>query len=310
MAGHGFAAQLSIVGTWCWLGVITEGYLARHYQGRKGGRDPALLDVAQDYALKMLHDEGLFDLGLTFKGGTALRKYRAGNLGRFSTDLDFAAVDPELGELVFGALDGVEFFDVRFDVEEVTPQRRANLRVVTPLGAPEIDARVEVIPRSPWRPPELLAPVEFPVHRGYEFTPAALPVMTLDETIAEKLAAYRRRALLRDLYDLWWFTEQGAFDEALIRRLTYLKVYVDVVEEGIADSPFDPEADLLAREPADFPPEAIGLLTGTPETEAWLKQVNQRFGFLADPSEEEARLSQCDPRGSYEVSQLIAALGN
>ena len=61
--------------------MITEGYLARHYQGRSGGRDPALLDVAQDYALKVLHDEGLFDLGLAFKGGTALRKYRAGNFG-------------------------------------------------------------------------------------------------------------------------------------------------------------------------------------------------------------------------------------
>lgn len=289
--------------------MITEGYLARHYQGRRGGRDPALLDVAQDYALKVLHDEGLFDLGLTFKGGTALRKYRAGNLGRFSTDLDFAAVDPELGDVVFGVLDGVEFHDVRFEVEEVTPQRRANLRVLTPLGDPEVNARVEVVPRPPWQPPELLDPVEFPVHSGYEFAPVALPVVTLDETIAEKLAAYRRRALLRDLYDLWWFTQQGAFDEALIRRLTYLKVFIDVVEEGIEDGPFDAENDLLARVPADFPPEAIGLLSGTPETETWLKRVNERFHFLADPTEEEARLQLCDPRDSYEISQLINTLG-
>lgn len=289
--------------------MITEGHLARHYQGRSGGRDPALLDVAQDYALKLLHGEGLFDLGLTFKGGTALRKYRAGNLGRFSTDLDFAAADPELGEVVFGVLDGAEFHDVRFEVEEVTPQRRANLQVLTPLGDPEIDARVEVVHRSPWRPPELLDPVEFPVHSGYEFTPVPLPVMTLDETIAEKLAAYRRRALLRDLYDLWWFTQQGAFDEAQIRRLTYLKVYVDVVEEGIAGGPFDAERDLLARVPADFPPEDIGLLSGTPDIETWLKRVNERFRFLADVTEEEARLRLCDPRDSYEVSQLINSLG-
>ncbi|HUP15909.1 MAG TPA: nucleotidyl transferase AbiEii/AbiGii toxin family protein [Acidimicrobiia bacterium] len=266
------------------------------------------MDVAQDYALKVLHDEGLFDLGLTFKGGTALRKYRAGNLGRFSTDLDFAAVDPDLGEVVFGALDGVGFHDVRFEVEEVTPQRRANLRVLTPLGDPEVDARVEVVPRPPWQPPEMLDPVEFPVHGGYEFMPVPLPVVTLDETIAEKLAAYRRRALLRDLYDLWWFTQQGAFDEALIRRLTYLKVYVDVVEEGIADGPFDAERDLFALVPADFPPEAIGLLSGTPETETWLKRVNERFRFLADTTEEEAQLQLCDPRDSYEVSQLINTL--
>lgn len=69
---------------------ITEGHLARHYQGLRGGRDAALLDIAQDHALRILHDRGLFDLGLVFKGGTALRKFRAGNAGRFSTDLDFA----------------------------------------------------------------------------------------------------------------------------------------------------------------------------------------------------------------------------
>jgi hypothetical protein len=34
--------------------MITQGYLARHFQGRSGMRDPALLDVAQDYALKYL----------------------------------------------------------------------------------------------------------------------------------------------------------------------------------------------------------------------------------------------------------------
>lgn len=40
--------------------------------------DAALLDVAQDYALKHLHDQGLFDLGFVLKGGTSLRKLRAG----------------------------------------------------------------------------------------------------------------------------------------------------------------------------------------------------------------------------------------
>ena len=68
---------------------ITEGHLARHYQGRRGGRGPALLDIAQDHALALLHAAGLFQRGLVFKGGTSLRKFRAGAAGRFSTDLDF-----------------------------------------------------------------------------------------------------------------------------------------------------------------------------------------------------------------------------
>lgn len=104
--------------------MITEGYLARHSQGRRGGRDVALLDVAQDYALKLLFDAGLFELGLTFKGGTALRKYRAGSTGRFSTDLDYAVEDPDLGEMVMETLDEAEPYDVAFSVEVVTPGRR------------------------------------------------------------------------------------------------------------------------------------------------------------------------------------------
>jgi hypothetical protein len=78
--------------------MITQGYLARHFQGRSGMRDPALLDVAQDYALKYLHDQGAFELGIVLKGGTSLRKLRAGNAGRFSTDLDFATPDMETAE--------------------------------------------------------------------------------------------------------------------------------------------------------------------------------------------------------------------
>ncbi|MEX0620686.1 MAG: nucleotidyl transferase AbiEii/AbiGii toxin family protein [Acidimicrobiia bacterium] len=288
--------------------MITEGYLARHYQGRHGGRDPALLDVAQDYALKILDDQGVFDLGLTFKGGTALRKYRAGNMGRFSTDLDFAAAEETVADIVLDALDGAELHEVRFGIEVVTPHRRGRLTVTTPLGSPAIDARVEITPRSPWLPAGRLTPVDFPVHGGYEFQPVVAPVMSLEETLAEKLAAYRRRALLRDLYDLAWFGQQGAFDELLIRRLAYLKVYMDVVEEGIAEGPFDAMTDLLSRQSNDFPPEDIGLLTGSPNTEEWLERVRARFAFLTSPTPEEELLAKCHPRDRFTVDQIIASL--
>jgi hypothetical protein len=42
--------------------VITEGYLVRHYQGQRGGRGPAPIDIAQDHLLFHLADQGLFDL--------------------------------------------------------------------------------------------------------------------------------------------------------------------------------------------------------------------------------------------------------
>lgn len=51
--------------------MITEGFLARHHMGRAGMAAPALLDVAQDYALHYLHQQGIFDFGIVLKGGTA-----------------------------------------------------------------------------------------------------------------------------------------------------------------------------------------------------------------------------------------------
>lgn len=90
--------------------MITQGYLTRHFQGKSGMADAAMLDVAQDYALEYLHQQGLFELGAVLKGGTALRKLRVGNAGRFSTDLDFSAPDVETAEILLDAIDGAEIF--------------------------------------------------------------------------------------------------------------------------------------------------------------------------------------------------------
>jgi predicted nucleotidyltransferase component of viral defense system len=68
--------------------LITEGHLVRHYQGKRGGRGPAIIDIAQDHLLYRLSTEGMFELGISLKGGTAIRKFWAGNSGRFSTDLE------------------------------------------------------------------------------------------------------------------------------------------------------------------------------------------------------------------------------
>ena len=89
--------------------MITEGYLARHYQGRRGGRGPAIIDIAQDHVLYLLlAREGFFDLGVALKGGTAIRKFWAGSARRFSTDLDFAGMTDASAELLMDLLDGAQ----------------------------------------------------------------------------------------------------------------------------------------------------------------------------------------------------------
>jgi predicted nucleotidyltransferase component of viral defense system len=118
--------------------MITKGLLGRHCGGSLRFRDGALIDVAQDHALHILHVAGLFDLGLVFKGGTALRKFRLGTRGRFSTDLDLAVNEAGLADLVFETLNGARHGDFEFTVDQTVPGRRARLDITSSLGSPTI----------------------------------------------------------------------------------------------------------------------------------------------------------------------------
>lgn len=286
--------------------MITQGYLSRHFQGRRGMADAALLDVAQDYALKYIHDQGLFDLGLVLKGGTALRKLRAGNAGRFSTDLDFMAPDTDTAELTLDVLDGAELFGVRFRVEE-RELLRASLVVETPLGRPQIPARIEFSLRPLWLPSRRETPIALPVHAGYEFSIPPIPTPALEESLSEKLAAWRRRQKVRDLYDLFFFG-RGALNEPLIRRLLVLKVWHDVVVDGLGSHPFDPEEIVADINTGRLPSEDIGLLTHPVDPAAWLAAVRSRFAFVTALDPVERRIARCQQGDRHEVSLLVAAL--
>ncbi len=268
--------------------------------------DAALLDIAQDYALKFLNDQGLFDLGVVLKGGTSLRKLRAGNAGRFSTDLDFTTPDTETGELLLDAIHGAELFDVRFTLTD-RARLRARLTVNTPLGQPRIPARIEISSRALWLAAEWGTPIHLPVHDGYEFSMPEIPVPAMEESLSEKLAAWRRRRKIRDLYDLD-LLGKGGLDEPLVRRLLVLKVWHDVVDDRLGSRPFDPEEIVADIDVRRLPPEDIGLLTQPVEPELWLRRVRQRFAFVLDLDEEERRVAACNPGDRYAVSQLVEAV--
>jgi hypothetical protein len=286
--------------------MITEGYLARHHMGRRGMMGPALLDVAQDYALRYLFEQRVFDLGVVLKGGTSLRKFRAGNAGRFSTDLDFAAPDADTGELLLDMLDDASIEGVSFRITNRSTLR-GTLDVDTPLGRPDVPSRVEVTPRPLWLPPDNLVPISLPVHKGYEFELPALPAPALEEALAEKLAAWRRRRKIRDLYDLHWFG-RGVLDEALVRRLLVLKVWHDVVDDGLGTSPFDPAAIIADFDADKLPPEDIGLLTQPVEPSRWLEAVIARYRFVVDLDAAETEIARCNPGSRWSVEQLTDAL--
>ena len=288
---------------------ITEGHLVRHYQGAKGGRDAALLDIAQDHALQLLHRAGHFDEGLVFKGGTALRKFRAGNAGRFSTDLDFAAPGEDLPLAVLQALDGVELDGFSFTIENLGDDgRRGDLRIETLFGRPQLGAKVELARHQLSLTADLLTPIRLPIHERYDFALPPTPVVRVEEAVAEKLARYRRVSLARDLYDLQWYATGGVMDQPLVRRLWVLKVYRDVVVDGRGTKPIDPAEVLANRTAKDFRPEDIGYLTKPVRIDEWIATVRTRYAFLADLDARERRWVEGNERDIYEVETNLAEI--
>lgn len=283
---------------------ITEGYLSRHYQGRSGGRDPALLDIAQDYALVVLHRAGVFDLSVVLKGGTALRKFRAGNAGRFSTDLDFACEDAATAALVLESIDGVEIDGFSFRLERRDGDRRADLRVTTPFGTPNLPAKIDLSTRGVWLPPDVVEMVPLPIHKRYDIDLPAIPVMRIEEVMAEKLARYRRTSLARDLYDLQWCADQS-FDEALVRRLWVLKSFFDIVDDELANGPIDPADVLSERDETVFTAEQIGYLTRPVDIAGWEQRVRFRYGFLARLDQDEERWANVNPGDRRSALQAV-----
>jgi predicted nucleotidyltransferase component of viral defense system len=291
--------------------VITEGHLVRHFNGVTTARDAAILDVAQDHLLFLLHQGGWFDQGLVFKGGTALRKYRAGGTGRFSTDLDFAAPDPDLALNVLNAVDGAAVAGFGFAVRQLGDDgRRADIQVDTPFGSPNLGAKIELSRHPLALAAEVLEPVALPIHRVYDITLPAIPVVRVEEAIAEKLARLRRASLARDLYDLQWFAARGVINESLVRRLWVLKVFRDVVHDGRGDKPLTAGQVLRERKPAEFEREDIGYLTRPVELAKWIATVRTRFAFLADLDPDEARWASCNQRHDHEVADALHTLAD
>ena len=192
--------------------MITEGQLrliSRYYAGR--GREFAFLELAQEHLLEWMVREGLFagdSEDVVFKGGTAIRKFRLGRRGRFSTDLDFAVAQDAFGDHVIVALQQglVEVDNVRFEARtiDLAAGKATWVAIVDGVGT-TMPSKLEFTGRPTLLPP--IIPTARPEIGGV--TPALLgfelpliPLMRLEENLAEKLARFRRVIRSRDVYDL------------------------------------------------------------------------------------------------------------
>ena len=297
---------------------LTEGYVGRLVPpASRLGRNVAILDIAQDFLLAHLHEQGLFDGLLIFKGGTALRKLFAGGQGRFSTDLDFAMA--EIAQERDALMTMVaEAFAVTLGPFEFLPEAsrgRWSLRVSSEFGDPVMRMKLDVGP-PPWLAPEIRPFVETPTHARYGFDLPPLPVMRLEEILAEKVARLTRTATARDASDLVWArttSPHSRFSTGLVRRLAVLKVWVDnhglagCWHPALSPRPFDPDVWLQPRRQWDD--EQIGMLAHPPPSlEELERDLAIHYAWLRDLTAEDARWATASPGLRSEVIGAIREL--
>jgi predicted nucleotidyltransferase component of viral defense system len=212
---------------------LTQAHLLRHAPNNTGaGLEASIIDVAQDFLLTSLVELGVFDY-IAIKGGTALRKFYAGNSGRFSTDLDFALTDPEISiedaqGLLKNAIEKASNDYFRYKVDEY--RGRPEITYESDFGGVSILSTKIDVGAPSWLKPTNKQWIKMPIHDTYGFELPNIKVVDIEENMSEKLARLNRRALARDMYDLLWIatnSPHSQFNKNFVRKLTVLKVWVD-----------------------------------------------------------------------------------
>lgn len=307
---------------------LTIGWIGRHTPkgAGAGGRDAAVIDIAQDVLLRNLSGRGALD-AVVFKGGTALRKLYAGNQGRFSLDLDFSLTDPGVDPdtVVIDLVSQIDGTQIGPFIYGVTERRgKWSLTLTSPFGSDDttLSSKLDVSPPV-WVDPVRRGWVPMPVHATYgEPSLPQLSTVRLEENVAEKISRLNRTTTARDMYDLAWIAHHqrdlGGLDLHLVRRLAVLKVWVDA--NGVAGAnarwkpgheprPFDPASWLRGRTASEFDLEDIGALAVPIPTAAELAYaVSTRYAFLTQLDPDERQLAGAREQDRHLALHLLTQL--
>jgi len=275
----------------------------QRYSAESGLRDIMIAEkeVVLTYLLQLLSERGMLDR-FAFKGGTCIRKMVIGSQGRFSTDLDFTALEEHDHETVI--LDMMEafaqpFHGIQFSIpDDSYYETQDGLSWgVNPAythawnGSGESEVRLQISRReTPTLATERRPQCEQSYFRQLPFAPAGITCLALPEIIAEKIRACYQRNKARDIYDLGTFATRP-LDQPLIRRLVVLKLWQ-------ARDTFDPA--LLMRKFEDgraFDWDDLGQLvrrTLVVDREKITADCIRGYRFLVELTEEERQLAN-DP---------------
>ena len=161
-------------------------------------------DAAFDLYLAFLSEHDIWEkAGLVFKGGTAVRKFHCSpdSYHRISYDLDFSLTrgssDDELVELMSSKSQAPPFGC------HLTLSKHNRLALTAPFLPIPLSVACDLRRASPILTPAMLPMQHRPMHDYYDMDMSReVPVMTVDETVAEKLTRWHLKPMVRDLYDL------------------------------------------------------------------------------------------------------------
>ena len=175
---------------------------------RKNLRYPLAI-AEKDYFLalvsKIVYDSPLRDR-LIFKGGTALHHCYLNQM-RFSEDLDFTSLDPNIKvEDVKKIFEPYDFLEVKKEYTSKTTIKLERLTYDGPLGQPNsLKLEIDFIQN-------VILPARDLEYKNIWKVNTKVKAMDIREIVAEKLRAASDRARYRDFYDLFQIFKNHEID--------------------------------------------------------------------------------------------------
>ena len=208
----------------------------QRYANESGLRDIMIAEkeTVLTFLLQLLAERGILDK-LAFKGGTCLRKMFLGTQGRFSTDLDFTAIEEHDHEdIILAMMAAFEqpYHGIQFAIPDGSYYETqdglswgVNLTYTHDWNQAGSEIKLQISRReTPTLPTERRPQITQSYFRFLQFAPPDIACLALPEILAEKLRACYQRNKARDIFDLGMFATRP-LDQALIRRLVVLKLW-------------------------------------------------------------------------------------
>lgn len=270
-------------------------------------------EVVLTYFLQMLSERGVL-ADLAFKGGTCIRKTWLGANGRFSTDVDFTALQPERSadDAVLTLAEAVRepFHGIRFEIDlgdrgwyEADDGVSWGVMPAYRHGLGQGTLKLQVSNREiPTLAPDSREQLEVSYFRLLPFRPVVLQCLRIEEILAEKIRATCQRSKPRDIWDLDHFASRP-LPEALIRKLVIIKLW------QVRDS-FSPErwaAKLADARAWDWDDLRHLVRGGVPDPAQMPARCVQRFAFLGNLNADEMVLAADPYQRQREIYEKLVA---